>query len=99
VTGRRPIPSSAFCYDSNNCQRWYDRWLLRGGSVARDTIIFNHAADMPDLRTFDQKVRWARLQGELRLCRAEMRRSELIREAEEARKKQSKVIQFPVSQR
>jgi hypothetical protein len=95
----RPIPSVCFCYDSHKCHAWYDKWLMRGGSIARDTIVFRHAADMPDVRSFDDKVRWSRIESELRLRRAEIRRSQLIREMEEARKKHSKVVQFPVSQR
>lgn len=67
----QPIVSAAFCYDSHSddCKYWYDRWLLRGGQVARDCVYFNRAQDMQDHRSFDEQVKWKRMEGELRIRR------------------------------
>lgn len=67
--GPRPIPSSCFSYDHNTCKPWFDRWLMRGGTSARDTVYIQRANDMPDLRTFDLKVRWFKTQAKLRPIR------------------------------
>lgn len=85
----KPVPSICFCYDSNQCRDWYDRWLARGGSIARDTIVFSRAADMPDVRSFDDKLRWHRLECELNSVRAALRRAEFAEEIRAVKAKRS----------
>lgn len=84
---RRPIPSSGFCYDSNQCREWYDKWLRRGGTIARDTVYVRRAADMPDLRSFEFQVKWARIEGDLRVRRAQLRQTELMQEIDRIRQR------------
>jgi hypothetical protein len=67
-----PIISAAFSYDHNQCRDWYDRWLSRGGSVARDSVYTIRAQDMQDLRSFNEQVMWRQMEGELRLRRLRM---------------------------
>lgn len=78
--GPRPQPSATFSYDHNACRTWFDTWLRRGGTVARDCVYIQRARDFKDLRTFDERVKWARLAGCLNLQRGALRRQELSRE-------------------
>lgn len=100
---RRPIPSSGFCNDEmpREAREWYDRWKLRGGSLARDTIeyLWKRAADYPDQRCYQAKIEWSRIQQGLNARRAELRRSEFAREIELARKPKATVSKINERQR
>jgi hypothetical protein len=71
--GPRPQPSAAFSYDHNQCRQWFDVWLSRGGTVARDTIAVRRARDLPDLRSFEDREIWMRIAMALRFKRATLR--------------------------
>lgn len=79
--------SSAFSYEHCMCKRWLDRWLMRGGSLHRDSVTVNRAQDMQDLRTWNERETWSLLQRELRFKRVQLRQSELLGEIHAAKAK------------
>ena len=83
--GPRPIPSAQFCYDNHNCKAWFDCWLARGGSIARDTVYLQRAHDLPDLRSFEDKLVYSRIETKLHARRGLLRRSSLAQELRAAK--------------
>jgi len=75
--GPKPEPSASFSYDHNRCRDWYDKWLSRGGTVARDSVYIERARDMPDLRPTEDRRRFIALEWKLRKQRSEIRLSAL----------------------
>lgn len=85
--GPQPIISSSHGYDDQRPQTfwyqgrfmsWLDVWLLRGGSLDRDSVIRIRAANLPDLRNFDEQLRWDRLLEKMRYRRRDVRQKELV---------------------
>lgn len=80
--GWRPLVSSCFSYQHNQCRSWFDTWLLRGGTLDCDTVRqdMRRATDLPDLRDLGLLRIWSRTEAKLNGCRAELRLKQLTAE-------------------
>jgi hypothetical protein len=91
--GPRPQPSSQFSYDHNQCRPWFDSWLRRGGTIARDCVYVQSAQDHKDLRDFEAKINYFRIVAKLNSRRATLRQRGLLIEIRAARQ-QTNIVAF-----
>ncbi len=92
--GPAPIPSITHSYDDTrpasflyggSWVSWLDVWMMRGGSLYRDTIHNLRAKDYPDLRSFNEQIEFARLEVQLSVHRGALRRRWLAGEMKAAK--------------